>query len=223
MEKKLPIRGEYWYYGRQLHFADGDVGDENHMSIATAHLMGLIHDMNIENLPDLREETDLVSIRETMNNRDNDVYALISKSQKKSGESPGKIKDTYNVLHNKMDIRIYAVKYWEWIRIHGDMVEIPSMSRENVKKAAQAIEAAMGEEGFYDEAEEEEWENHILHICTPKKYGMKTTLAKLTAYEIDDQAPDAFDAAMVEAGRRSTKKLDLEITLPFYKKCGYPK
>jgi hypothetical protein len=148
------IRGEYWYDGDMLHYADGDIGDQNHEGIAVEHVVS----MYVDEIAELAEELELDF--EGISNYDQvyteDVYSLIQSISEKLQESMseqeadkyimnqiGADEETYLILLGFGDPRLYAMKRLNWIAVRSNNVEVYGYDIQKQKEVADALNEIM--------------------------------------------------------------------------------
>ncbi len=164
-EDSVEIRGEYWIQDGNVDFADGNIGDDNHESIAIRHIFYSYSD----NVVSLAEELEL----ETESDYEGydggpDIEAisgllqmiwehLTSKGMNKQQaekhilEKLGVNKEAFQVLWGGGDARLYVMKYEGWIAVRENNVEVYGYDEKKKKHLINGIYDILGEENIIAE------------------------------------------------------------------------
>ena len=133
------IRGEWWIddTGFAL-FADGDVGDYSHEMLVMERLVGTI--LNYLDLEiDERKPLDISEYyNEILNSLDEENRAefeiaadeTIKRILKQNGMEG--VDEAFKVLHNVVDAREFALKYWGWKRVRGNNIQTQYLTVEDL-------------------------------------------------------------------------------------------
>lgn len=214
------IRGEYWFDERgDTMYADGDVGDMNHEayviqrctgqvishfdlsfdldevsleSFESAILEHIISELDIED-EDEKEE----AVFEIENDPAN---AIIKYLVDNNFETPEDATDLVLMGYgSSTDAREYAIKKWNWARVHRDSIEVNKLDRETLKNVAKGIDSVLSEESIgdnaemdYDESDDQELFEDIFEIYDDEEgYAERLEAFKeLPTYDKVDMAID---------------------------------
>lgn len=194
----MNIKGEYWVIGRQIDFADSNIGDQNHESIAFDHIFSKYVDeieelakefgikVSLTKFDELnREEFNLVmrEIYEILQNKKLTIQQINSLIMKKLDIN----KDTFDVLFGGSDPRLYAIKYLNWIAVRSNNIELYGYDQSKQKIIANAIAEILYEENGNEEPNPAEVEISIHDYKTNKSWYM--TLEELEQTNVSVKAP----------------------------------
>lgn len=167
------IRGEYWFdeSGNTM-YADGDVGDMNHESYVIQRCAGEVCShfdcyMDMEVSLEQMEESILSHIIDELDIEDEDekedaifaikndpAEAMIQYLAYNGLETKEKANDLVLIGYGSSgDAREYAIKNWNWARVHRDSIEVNKLDRETLRLVARGIDSALSEENIFDYAE----------------------------------------------------------------------
>lgn len=117
------------------------------------------------------------------------------------------------------DAREYAIKNWNWSRVHGDSIEVKELDRGTLRLVAAGINNALGEEGKWDEYETEQLDEHEYTIST---YSGKRYTIKLK--DMDSGNVEGLERADLEiktsAATQQLRQADINDMPDFYKQRG---
>lgn len=154
------ITGEYWIKGGDIEFADGDVGDQSHESIASQEAMSrLADDLGIhDDDPTDEQIKEVIGFDEEAprgSPADHSAYQQRYRDAVKQaleergyGEDAGLV----DVSHGNGDPRKFAMENWGWIRLAGNNLEMQELTPQAMREAANGINQAIAEQEF-EEAE----------------------------------------------------------------------
>lgn len=129
------INGEYWINDGSVEYADGDIGDSNHESIAYDHIIHLISDDIIS----IAEDLDIdVSEVDQFNGVDSEalgmvIYNILEIYEQKLNDQQAFIAlakeanttvEVLNIVLGRGDCRFYVMKYEGWIAVRGTNIEL---------------------------------------------------------------------------------------------------
>ena len=158
------IRGEYWIVNGSIEFADGDIGDQNHESIARHHIQMKYSDEIIN----LADEMDI-----SIERREPDICDILDQIHEKYSEEKqvGRFQaDSYIIKELGIDRKIYSMlcggspgtylmEYEEWIAVRGMNIELWAYNERKRKSLANGISEILEQEGI-EETEELEFAIH---------------------------------------------------------------
>lgn len=179
------IRGEYWVIDGHVDFADGDVGDRNHVMIATEHIINdhladitsLAEELNIntdeinddhgESIDPSKLAVVLDEIFETLIGErgmdSNAAHAYIMQTVRVD-------QDAYKVLRGLGDASFYVIKHLGWLAVRSNNVELYGYDASKQKVVYEAIRDVMYEEGGIEDGQEEDTEIAIYDFKTNKSW-----------------------------------------------------
>jgi hypothetical protein len=146
----MTLRGEWWITDGEVEFADGDVGDRGHESIAIGRLADKflgwmdIHEDEAWNLSNhiseirtwLREEHGEHFTEETIQNDPLEcAREVLSQRWEDSFESPDQFEDAWFCACGcgNHDARVYMMKYEGWKRVKGNEIETWTLTDQDLK------------------------------------------------------------------------------------------
>jgi hypothetical protein len=140
------IKGEWWIddTGFAL-FADGDVGDYNHESLVLERLLSIVLnylDLEIDERKslDISEYHDEIYERfDEANRADYEISAeeTVKRVLKQNGMEG--VDEAFKVLHNVVDARDFALKYWGWKRVRGNNIQTQYLTVEDLGLITQGL------------------------------------------------------------------------------------
>lgn len=120
------------------------------------------------------EEQIFSELKDEMKNDPAD--AIIKQMVKDTGKSEKEISELVMTAYGSTgDAREYAIKNWDWSRVHGDSIEVKELDRGTLRLVAAGINNALEEEGKWDQYEPEQLDEHEYTISTysGKRYTIK--------------------------------------------------
>lgn len=216
------IRGEYWVDedGNPI-FADGEIGDYTHEGYVIEMLQyqvlnDLDHEVHYENY-DFDEELDkaLQKLGIDAEYPLDDAYEYL----KKEGITKN-LDEIFNVLYGKMDARLYAIKYWNWIAVRGHHVEMRDFTPHSIKKLVNGIEGILWEEGIHEVPDEQ----IELNISIFGNQSFDYTLDQLKNWgKIRPQyRNDAYYKQTATAATNQIRDLSVKNLHPYYQQKTFP-
>lgn len=144
------MRGEYWIDDSgYAQYADGDIGDANHEGIALERLVReVLFTLGVEINDELRS-LDLSDYADEIyakleNDEDKadweiDPETVVERIVKQRGME--NVEDIFNVLHHKMDPRMFALKHWGWKRVKGNNIETWTLTNEDLQDILHGLDS----------------------------------------------------------------------------------
>lgn len=173
MHGEVEINGEYWIQNGSVDYADGDIGDQNHESIA---IQSVVHQYADE-IADLAEEQGLgENIRRNFGWDDLDSEAvarvlgeIVEKIAEEKNISEkeadaevmqhlGCNRDAYMILQGGGDARLYCMVYENWIAVRGHNIELYGYDETKRRYLQSGIGDILESEGVDDDVPPEEIE-----------------------------------------------------------------
>ena len=153
------FRGEWWFGDGTAMFADGDVGDINHEGMVIDRLKREIIDAlggdasNDEHAGDFDDYADEIfehigdefTPEELEDWNDRSYFNAIKSYITRTGSVELKEKFLYAYSSNK-DARDYALKYWNWQRVKGNVIQTHTLSARDIHNIINGLWDAYGEE-----------------------------------------------------------------------------
>jgi hypothetical protein len=201
--------GEWWFYDGQAVFADGDVGDTDHiMHAAEHHYIAFAEALQQTDMPTLQElgqnlelsgifwAGDEAWLRTQLNDwadaqqkaghltvaQADDVYVFIRKKINWSEL------DLQMLTDDEADIRLYAVQVWGWIRSKKNDIELWHMT----KRSLQTLSAGIG-----DTQDDE--------IPLTETFNIEERKTGLMYHDVPLSAIDTADAKFIREKYRTSK------------------
>lgn len=227
----IVIRGEYWFNenGNAM-YADGDVGDMNHESYVIQRCSQEVLDyFNMSSgdegvvLSDYEDQI-VEIIKEEVGDEwgdiENDPASAIIKYLVIEFRIPESKADelVLTAYGSKGDAREYAIKNWNWIRVHGANIEVNKLNSDTLKKVAEGINDALEQEGeMYEDDSAEKAGNGIYNISTYTGKRYQITLGDMERGNIA-----GLEQAMPEksAAGQQLRQMDVDAMPDFYQKKG---
>jgi len=224
----LPIRGEYWFdESGNAQYADGDVGDMNHeayvIQLCEGELAGYFNiNLDLKTISDV--EDDIVEaikdeVGDSWGEIENDpadamIKYLVTFFKMPENKASDLVLTAYG---SNKDAREYAIKNWNWIRVHGANIEVNKLNKETLKNVARGINDALEQEG--EMYEDDSWERagqteYHISTYTGKRYTI--TLDDMEAGNISGLEEEPNVA--VSAASQQLRKMDLDSGSEYYKK-----
>lgn len=228
----IVVRGEYWFDERgNAQYADGDTGDMGHEDYVILRCGNEV--LNYFNLDfDGDFQGDLLG-------KDDEIISII---KQEVGDSWGDIEDDpasaiikYLVIFFKIpeekadelvltaygsrgDAREYAIKNWNWIRVHGPNIEVNKLNADTMKKVAEGIRDALEQEGeMYEDDSYERADRGVYNISTytGKRY-------TITLDDMERGNVSGLETTMPEksAAAQQLRQQDVKSMPSFYQKKG---
>jgi hypothetical protein len=165
------IRGEYWIHGYDVEYADGDVADFNHESIATNY----IAENHLEKIISLAESLEIDTSRVSQYNEypgslaydlldkiykfylddvDDSGHSRFSSYQQISNEiakNLGIDLETLNIIHGKGNSTLYVMQHENWVAVRGNNIEYYGLNQSKLKGIAVGISEILHQEEIYDD------------------------------------------------------------------------
>jgi hypothetical protein len=228
----IVVRGEYWFdeHGN-AQYADGDMGGMGHEDYVILRCGNeVLNYFNLEFDGDFHGD---------LSSKEDEIISVI---KNKVGDSCGDIEDDpasaiikYLVTFYKMpeqkadelvltaygsrgDAREYAIKNWNWIRVHGPNIEVNKLNTETLKKVAEGIRDALEQEGeMYEDDSYEKADRGVYNISTytGKRYS-------ITLDDMERGNVSGLETAMPEksAAGQQLRQQDIKSMPSFYQKKG---
>lgn len=229
---EITIRGEYWFdESGSTMYADGDVGDMNHEMYVGQMLTGQILnyfglDMDDFGSLDLSDYFDSIK-EEILSDSDLDEEQL-EEFEEKFDHDPKQIIEDYIVENFKekrekiskmlyvYDAREYAIKEWNWSRVHGNNIEVNRLTKDQLDRVSRGIWNALDEEGSIFSDEERE-------LAGQTEYYISTYTGKSYTIKLDDMdSPENISnleeiQPQHEPKFTNSDKMDRNLVSGFYK------
>lgn len=156
------IRGEYWIINGQATFADGNVGDYSHESIAMQHvvqeftepMIKYAGELGIESKIKINDEIDVQQIFKLFD----EIYNFLYNSgfnEKKIVEAitknTGMNADAYKVIFIKTNAVEYVINYENWIAVRGMNIELYGFDENKRKSLLNGLNDILDNEDIQDE------------------------------------------------------------------------
>jgi hypothetical protein len=177
------IRGEYWIDERgDLEFADGDVSDDNHESIASKHIfsqyaddiinlcqeVGVEIDENIDDIDPESLKQALWDVKDEIDEENPDLYIMNQLNVDK---------ETYGILLGvrNSNVVLHVMKFEKWIAVRGNNVDLYQYDDQRRKQLLNGLEEIFDQEGIEKSPDEEEMEFWINDFKTNKSWSLTFT------------------------------------------------
>lgn len=173
MYEQVEINGEYWIQNGSVDYADGDIGDQNHESIAIQSVVNQYAD----EIADLAEEKGLgANIRRNFGWDDIDSEAIarvlgeivekimeendITENQANAEvmQHLGCNQYAYSILQGHGDARLYVMTYENWIAVRGHNIELYGYDENKRRYLQSGISDILESEGIDEDVPPEEIE-----------------------------------------------------------------
>ena len=228
------LKGEYWFdESGDTIYADGDIGDMNHEAYVLQRLQSnLLDHFNIypdeyyEEFDHYEDEIKQYILDESGLDENSDEY------EDKSNELDDDFQlGMVNFLKERgvanaeevvqlgvdgpNDAREYAIKNWGWSRVHGDSIEVNTLTEGTLRIVASGISNGLEEEGAYHE---EDGDLRTLKAV----YTISTYTGKRYEITLEDMKKgnvSGLEGAVNTntAATERVKQMDQDIANPFYK------
>lgn len=212
------VRGEYWIYqDGDVHYCDGDIGDENHEGHALSQAISILSDhlaIDSEALvgDDLYQAivdalADDVEDGDPDASDDPEPLASVLLARLKVPQ------DVIDAAFNRVDLRRYACEKWGWSALRGTHIETWAITPEKLKVIARGVDNVLDSEGV--EADAPELETLAFHISAFVKGGgrIEVTYAQLQSGEFERPTP----VPAAPAKNAQVRAMDVQATPPTYK------
>lgn len=157
------VAGEWWIDDGQVEFADGDVGDMDHVGYVIAGVT-----RKILGAAGLEADDEYPQLPEGLNRRGDapKIEALL----RRLIEDPEERANTVRVAldYQTPDPRDFAVQYWGWIRLKGQYAQVWNLTSKSLKSLADGIAQAAMQNG--DDDEELDAETFSIETMSPRAY-----------------------------------------------------
>lgn len=225
------INGEYWFDDSGFAiYADGDIGDINHEGHVIQQCCGEIaseFDLFIDepNMEDLEKELfEIIAEDETflkshsltsdeVMDSDNPKLLLSKYLAYKTSKSLDYATELVDCAYGYGDAREYAIKNWNWARVHGNSIEVNRLDIDTLKTIARGIENALNDEGI-EGGEEGEYE---ISTYTGKRYTI--TLSDMLNGNISGLERNDIENSN-SAAKEQLRKMDMDSMPAYYKDRG---
>ena len=226
----LPIRGEYWFDERgNAQYADGDVGDMNHEAYVIqrcgAELTGCFNiDLDQETISEVEDDI-IEAIKDEVGDSwgeiENDpadamIKYLVTFFKMPENKASDLVLTAYG---STTDAREYAIKNWNWIRVHGTNIEVNKLNSETLKNVARGVNDALEQEGEMHEDDSYEragQTEYTISTYTGKRYSI--TLDDMEAGNVSGLEEE--QGVAVSAAAQQLRKMDVDGMPDYYKKKG---
>ena len=231
--ESISIDGEYWFDedGNTM-YADGDVGDMNHEMYVEERVLGnLLNYFNLEvsefkefsineyyeKIKDILLEKIDQNDEEALENLENEFWD--DPEQIIEDYIVSEFKENREKIHNMLymgDAREYAIKEWNWSRVHGNNIEVDRLTSEQLKLVSRGIWNALSEEGkVYTEEHRIDAGETVYYVST---YTGKRYSIKLNDMNSPDNISDLEESpTQIQKGFATIDKMDKENLTDFYK------
>lgn len=228
----IVVRGEYWFDERgNAQYADGDVGDMDHEDYVilrcgneVLNYFNLDFDGDFQGDLSGKEDEILSIIRQEVGDSwgdiENDPASAIIKYLVTFFKIPEEKADelVLTAYGSRGDAREYAIKNWNWIRVHGPNIEVNKLNTETLKKVAEGIRDALEQEGeMYEDDSYERADRGVYNISTytGKRY-------TITLDDMERGNVSGLETAMPEksAAAQQLRSQDIKSMPSFYQKKG---
>lgn len=226
---KENIQGEYWItdYG-EVYYADGDIGDQNHESIALDSIYNeLADDFGIdydnsdpdqliaEILQKIMDDAESPQERQQFQAMaDNNPQELIANQLMAMGDRNAKFKIA--CAFGRGDAREYAVKVWNWRRVHGHDIECRQLTPQDMKEIARGLHEILDQESSFDDtsSDEDDMEFHISTWAGPR---YSVTLGQLESGSLQNKTTIGPQAqALSQAANQQVRDMSIQSMNPAY-------
>jgi hypothetical protein len=231
--ESISIDGEYWFDedGNTM-YADGDVGDMNHEMYVEERVLGnLLNYFNLEvsefkefsineyykKIKDILLEKIDQNDEEALENLENEFWD--DPKQIIEDYIVSEFKENREKIHNMLymgDAREYAIKEWNWSRVHRNNIEVNRLTSEQLNLVSSGIWNALSEEGkVYTEEDRIDAGETVYYIST---YTGKRYSIKLNDMNSPDNISDLEESpTQIQKGFATIDKMDKENLTDFYK------
>jgi hypothetical protein len=218
----IVVRGEYWFDERgKAMYADGkDAMD--HQTYVIQRCAETV--ANYFGLDEFNENSMIDRITDKVGNSwgdiENDPASAIIKYLvtffKMDEEKADDLVLTAYGSHG--DAREYAIKNWNWIRVHGPNIEVNKLNTQTLKKVAEGIRDALEQEGeMYEDDSYERADRGVYNISTytGKRY-------TITLDDMERGNVSGLETAMTDksAAGQQLRQQDVNSMPSFYQKKG---
>lgn len=163
MTQEIHLRGEYWIQDGHVEFADGNVSDNNHESIAIDSVFRSYEN----NVVSLAEEYGIEIDRNYGDYHSEDMTNAIYEIEEhlqSQGMSEQQIRqhiikelgcnnEAFEILCGGGNARLYAMKYENWIAIRQDNIELYGYDETKRRYLADGIPEILHDEGIDDDVD----------------------------------------------------------------------
>lgn len=163
------IRGEYWIIDGSVDFADGDVGDFNHESIALDHIFrqwaepvkNVAEEYGIETDFESYDQVDSEAVFDTIG----EILEILQQDHNEQDannilmQQLGMNRPTYLVICGRGHAVLYVMEYEGWIALRGTSADLFGFDEKKRKSLSDGIEEILyqeGGEGLDDEEDDAE-------------------------------------------------------------------
>jgi hypothetical protein len=220
----IELRGEYWFdENGNAQYADGDVGDMNHEAHVIARCGYQV--ANYFGLDEFDENAIINEISDEVGDEwgdiENDpadaiIKYLVTFFKMPEDKASELVLTAYGSTN---DARDYAIKNWNWIRVHGTNIEVNKLNAQTLKKVAEGIGDALEQEGnmYEDDSYERAGKvEYIISTYTGKRYTI--TLDNMEAGSVSGLEEDV--PVKVSAATKQVRDMDVAQMPDYYRKKG---
>lgn len=226
----IVVRGEYWFDERgNAQYADGDTGDMNHEAYVIQRCTNEVLNyfrLDSDNVGDLSEFQDEIiqivqnKVGDSWGDIEDDPASAIIKYLVKFFKIPEEKADelVLTAYGSRGDAREYAIKNWNWIRVHGPNIEVNKLNAETMKKVAEGVRDALEQEGdMYEDDSYEKADRGVYNISTYTGKRYTITLDDMEAGNVS-----GLETAMADksAAGQQLRKQEVDSMPSFYQKKG---
>ncbi len=229
-QDSISIKGEYWFdeSGNTM-YADGDVGDMNHEmhveQIVTSTILNYFNmDLEESRSFELSEYYDEIKdhIIEYSDIEDSEEFEdkfYFDPKQFIEDYIVDKFKEPREKISKMLyirDAREYAIKEWNWSRVHGNNIEVNKLTVDQINRVSRGIWNALDEEGQIFSDEERD-------IAGQSIYYISTYTGKSYSIKLDDMdSPENISnleekPQQHQPGFSNLDKMDKSMLSDFYK------
>lgn len=235
VETALKVNGEWWYSDTgDLIFADGETGDYNHEAVVIKTVIDLMCDvLGVENKWDCDRQWFRVALSDAPSEKgelqnaiircakkagfkgdlwDFEVYEYIMSELVRQGRSEEEVKGMSSVLNDHLDSREFSIRFWKWIRIAGNNMELPDLTPRTLKRAAEALEEIMIMDGA--EMTDEDYLDTIVTVSTYTGKRNSVSLDNLSKGRLDGSDADLENLNV--AAQAAVRNLNVKSQPSFY-------
>ena len=160
--EQTSIRGEYWILeDGDVDYADGDVGDITHEGVVIQSLIWeILSNFDVyEDKPSWDDNVKKKIFDKILDDSEEEEREQLEREYDEEGyyddiilrklkEMDNQAEQKIDVINDRVDARIYGMKYWGWKTVRGHYVESWQMSPQDMKVIAIGLKTIAYEENF---------------------------------------------------------------------------
>lgn len=222
--EELPIKGEYWFdESGNAQYADGDVGDMNHEAYVIQQCGAEV--ASFFNLDEFHENNIISEIGDEIGDEWGDIEndpanAIIKYLVTFCKMSETKASDLVLTAYGStVDAREYAIKNWNWIRVHGTNIEVHKLNSITLRNVARGINDALEQEGhmYDDDADERAGiTSYNISTYTGKRYSI--TLNDMEKGDVSGLEEE--QTVSKSAATQQVRQMDIDSMPKYYQHKG---